>query len=142
MKGNAMLCEIVFLFNSPLVAHNRLDQPGGSDAKPIITMDASPSADAHWVEVNALKDQFIVNLQGEALPGGDLTLKRARLGGVAHEVGTLRLGAGGTGVVDENLRYNGYTNLFVCDLSVFPTSPAANGGVVARFLELQPSLSR
>jgi choline dehydrogenase-like flavoprotein len=36
------------------------------------------------------------------------------------------LGVEGTGVVDENLQYNGYDNLFVCDLSVFPTSPAAN----------------
>jgi choline dehydrogenase-like flavoprotein len=73
-----------------------------------------------------MKNQVIAELAGEAIFGQDLTLKRAGLGGVAHEVGTLRLGVEGTGVVDENLQYNGYDNLFVCDLSVFPTSPAAN----------------
>jgi choline dehydrogenase-like flavoprotein len=30
------------------------------------------------------------------------------------------------GVVDADLRMLAYDNLYVCDLSVFPTSPAAN----------------
>lgn len=30
------------------------------------------------------------------------------------------------GVVDTNLKFLGYDNLYACDLSVFPTSPAAN----------------
>lgn len=126
VKGEAMLCEVVFLFNSQLVAANRLDQFGPSFAKPTIVMQDSPSADASWAEVNGLKDQIIAELGGEPILGEDLSLKRAGLGGVAHEVGTLRLGVAGAGVVDENLKYNGYDNLFVCDLSVFPTSPAAN----------------
>jgi choline dehydrogenase-like flavoprotein len=126
MKGDAMLCEVVFLFNSQLVPGNKLDQFGPSFAKPVITMQDSPSADAFWAEINDMKNQIIAELEGEAIFGQDLTLKRAGLGGVAHEVGALRLGVEGTGVVDENLQYNGYDNLFVCDLSVFPTSPAAN----------------
>jgi choline dehydrogenase-like flavoprotein len=39
----------------------------------------------------------------------------------------MRMGKSGKqGVVDENLRMNGVKNLYVCDLSVFPVSPAAN----------------
>lgn len=51
---------------------------------------------------------------------------RATLGGVAHEVGTMRMADNGTGVVDADLRVLGYDNLYVCDNSVLPSSPAAN----------------
>lgn len=137
LKGNAMLCEIVFLFNSPLLAANRMDHAGPSSAKPVITMHQSPAGDAFWNEVNDLKNQVITELGGEALPGRDLNLNRAGLGGVAHEVGTLRLAAGQGGVVDENLKFNGYDNLFACDLSVFPTSPAANPTLTLAALALR-----
>jgi choline dehydrogenase-like flavoprotein len=33
---------------------------------------------------------------------------------------------GKNSVVDSNLRFHHYENLWACDLSVFPTSPAAN----------------
>ena len=65
-------------------------------------------------------------LGGIPLAGEDLNLKLAGLGGVAHEVGTLRLSAGDDGVVDTNLKFLSYDNLYACDLSVFPSSPAAN----------------
>jgi choline dehydrogenase-like flavoprotein len=31
-----------------------------------------------------------------------------------------------TGVVDETLKFEAYDNLYCCDVSVFPTIPAAN----------------
>lgn len=126
VKGNAMLCEVVFLFDSELLPANRLDQFGPSFVKPQITMQESPSANAFFGEIDGIKNAVIGQLGGIPLLGQDLSLKRAGLGGVAHEVGTLRMGAGNTGVLDENLKFNGYENLFACDLSVFPTSPAAN----------------
>lgn len=137
LKGEAMLCEIVFLFNSPLVQSNRLEQTESSASKPAIMMQDSPSAEAWLPEVNDAKKRVIGELEGEALPGEDLELNRAPLGGVAHEVGTLRMGTEGTGVVDDNLRYYGYDNLFVCDLSVFPTSPAANPTLTLAALSLR-----
>ncbi|KAL7783807.1 FAD/NAD(P)-binding domain-containing protein [Trichoderma ceciliae] len=55
------------------------------------------------------------------------TLARAGFGAVAHEVGTMRMGdKQDNSVVDDNLKVRGWTNLHVCDLSVFPVSPAAN----------------
>ena len=56
-------------------------------------------------------------------------LSRAGFGAVAHEVGTMRIRGPKSAksyVVDENLQVQGHTNLYVCDLSVFPLSPPAN----------------
>lgn len=137
LKGDAMLCEVVFLFNAPLLEQNRIDHQGPAFAKPVVQMAQSPAADAFWAEASTLKDQIIGELGGEALPGANLDLQRGGLGGVAHEVGTLRLGAPGQGVVDTDLKYNGYQNLYVCDLSVFPSSPAANPSLTLAALALR-----
>ena len=125
-KGNTMLCELVFLFNAALMDENRLQQLGPSFAKPLVTMHSSPAADAFWNEANDRKNQVIGMLGGIPLAGDDLSLKRAGMGGVAHEVGTLRLSESGDGVVDADLKFLSYANLYACDLSVFPSSPAAN----------------
>ncbi|KAI1652705.1 FAD/NAD(P)-binding domain-containing protein [Daldinia decipiens] len=61
-------------------------------------------------------------------------VSRADFGVVAHEVGTMRMSKDKkpedekpeNGVVDENLKVHDWKNLYVCDLSVFPASPAAN----------------
>jgi choline dehydrogenase-like flavoprotein len=125
-KGNNMLCELVFLFNAPLIDNNRVDQIGPSFAKPLVQMQPSPVANGFYAEINGIKDQIIQQLGGEAIQGDNLLLNQAGLGGVAHEVGTLRMGAKGDGVVDANLKFLSYDNLYACDLSVFPSSPAAN----------------
>ncbi len=125
-RGNTMLCEIVFLFDAPLMEQNQIHQAGPSYARPLVTMAASPAAEPYFAEINGLKDAIIAELGGTALAGDDLSLKFAAPGGVAHEVGTLRLGENGSGVVDTNLKFLAYNNLYACDLSVFPTSPAAN----------------
>jgi choline dehydrogenase-like flavoprotein len=125
-KGATMLCELVFLFDAPLLDENRLQQFGPSFAKPVVDMRPSGAAEPFIGEINAIKDRIIGQLGGVALAGNDLSLKLAPLGGVAHEVGTLRLSGGGDGVVDTDLKFLSYDNLYACDLSVFPSSPAAN----------------
>jgi choline dehydrogenase-like flavoprotein len=125
-RGDRMLCEVVFLFNAPLQDGNSVAHAGAAYVKPIVAMQPSPSAGPFVNEANALKDRLIALLGGEALSHDNLALKPARLGGVAHEVGTLRLGENGAGVVDANLKFLAYDNLYACDLSVFCSSPAAN----------------
>jgi choline dehydrogenase-like flavoprotein len=66
-----------------------------------------------------------------------LDLQTADLGGVAHEVGTMRMAGDGSGVVDADLRVLNYSNLFVCDNSVFPASPAANPSLTLAALALR-----
>ena len=123
-KGEFMLCEIVFLFHAPLVESNVLTQQGPSFVKPNVFMQAAPITEEEWNEINGLKNVLIQQLGGIAIEGQNLDLLTAGLGGVAHEVGTLRMGP--EGVVDPNLKFHGYENLYACDLSVFPNSPAAN----------------
>lgn len=47
-------------------------------------------------------------------------------GTVHHALGTLRMDADGRGVVDSNLKFLRYANLYCCDMSVFPSILAAN----------------
>ena len=126
-KGDVMLCEIVFLLNAPLIESNTITQTGPSAARPVVQMQPSPVSGQVWNEMNDLKNRIINDLGGIPLTGGNLDLNQAALGGVAHEVGSLRMGDNpATSVVDTNLKFHSYSNLYACDLSVFPTSPAAN----------------
>ncbi|HEV2756846.1 MAG TPA: GMC oxidoreductase [Actinomycetota bacterium] len=125
-RGDTMLCELVFLFDQRLVETNRLRHAGPPVAKPEVLVRPGADGDRFRAETDALTGEIVDALGGIALVGEDLVLDDAGLGIVAHEVGTLRLGAGGTGVVDEDLRFLEYENLYACDLSVFPSSPAAN----------------
>ncbi|KAI1124404.1 hypothetical protein F5Y10DRAFT_285113 [Nemania abortiva] len=69
-------------------------------------------------------------------------LSLAGFGVVAHEVGTMRLQGpdphSGKGyVVDDMYRVRGFSNLYVCDLSIFPVSPPANPSLTLAALALQ-----
>jgi choline dehydrogenase-like flavoprotein len=130
-KRNQILCEVVFLFNVPLVEQNsvRLGQPPYDRA--VITMQPSDCAQAFKGQAEKVKNSIVKALGGRKLDGSQLAdqdqLQESKLGAAGHEVGSLRLGTDPTSsVVDENLKFRGYDNLYVCDLSVFPTSPAAN----------------
>ncbi|SDH11394.1 GMC family oxidoreductase [Pelagibacterium luteolum] len=63
----------------------------------------------------------------------DMLLKYAKQTGQTawHTVGSCRMGANGDGVVDQNLRVRGVTNLRVVDASVFPTIPSSNTNAAA-----------
>ena len=126
-RGNSMLCEIVFLLNVPLKEENSLTQTGSSAIKPIIQMQPSDLPQGLYARLEQLKNDVINQLEGVNLANESLALQTAGLGGVAHEVGTLRMNEdSGQGVVDSNLKFHQYDNLYACDLSVFPSSPAAN----------------
>lgn len=66
--------------------------------------------------------------------------KVADFGVVAHEVGTMRMRRNEDdlkGVVDENLKFLGLENLYVCDLSIFPVSAPANPTLTLAALALR-----
>jgi hypothetical protein len=65
-------------------------------------------------------------------------LKVSAPGVVSHEVGTMRIGEQPQdAVVDTDLRIHGLANAYVCDLSVFPTSPASNPSLTLAALALR-----
>lgn len=125
--GGGTFGEVVVLFNADLVDGNRIDPTGSPAEKPMVHMDHAPIMPGALEEAQRVARDVLTALGAQAVVGEppDLPLVRAKLGGVSHEVGTLRMGEA-NGVVNPDLRYNGYDNLWVCDLSVFPTSPAAN----------------
>lgn len=136
-KGQNMLCELVFLLNSPLLAANRLDHAGPSFAKPQLTMARTPVSPQLRDELQEHAVRVIAALGGQPLDVPGIFLTEADLGGVAHEVGTLRLAGDGSGVVDADLRFEAYANLYACDNSVFPASPAANPSLTLAALAIR-----
>jgi hypothetical protein len=135
-RKKTMLCEIVFLSSIDLDERNSLSL--GSDrfyAKPSITMLRQPGLGWMHDQALPLQKKIIDIFDAQALPDQDLRLHTAPQGGVAHEVGTLRMqsddnmnetDAPPRSVVNSDLRFHYYDNLWACDLSVFPSSPAAN----------------
>ncbi|VBA57139.1 GMC oxidoreductase [Mycobacterium attenuatum] len=142
-KGDFTLCEIVFLLAADLVENNQVSLTGPPAAPVRLRIDHAPIADSVINEIREVSANVLAGLGAQPIAGDTLELKLAELGAVAHEVGTLRMGAEGAGVVDENLRFWGYENLYACDNSVFPTSPAANPSLtlVALALRLAQHLS-
>lgn len=125
-RGNEMLCEIVFLCEAPLIDQNTITQGGPAYVDATINMEPSHSADGLIPEMENIKQSVLQKLNATILPGDNHNLNLAPLGGVAHEVGSLRIGENNVGVLDTDLKFNEYDNLYCCDLSVFPTSTAAN----------------
>jgi len=141
-KGNTMICEIVFLFNAALSDNHTLVHNGPSYAKPVIDMDEIPISVDEWNQILDVQNRVFQEVGAVPLAGGDLLPDRGGIGGVAHEVGTLRMGTDPNsqyqdGVVDADLKFVGYSNLFACDLSVFSSSPAANPTLTLAALALR-----
>jgi choline dehydrogenase-like flavoprotein len=142
IRNGYMLCEIVFQYYSPLLEENYVATVGNPpDPASPVSVYMTPATPAQDLLSEA--DQIAQNVFAAfgALPvyGEDqsMALQMAAIGGVAHEVGTLRMAEEGTGVVDANLKFLGYQNLYACDNSVFPVSPAANPSLTLAALALR-----
>ncbi len=134
-RRGLMLGELVFLFHAELVEDNYLEFLDNQEARPRVHMRRNALEPDIIAQMNEYKNRIYSDLGVEREIGSGV----ADLGGVAHEVGTLRMEVKDSnrvndarskpraGVVDKDCRYLGLDNeLYVCDLSVFPTSPAAN----------------
>ena len=92
------------------------------------------------LNIDSLSDADIDNLAAapwDAQVGGGWG--RGGIGGVAHEVGSMRMQRtpSSDGVVDKDLKMLGTNNVYVCDLSVFPSSPTANPSLTLVALALR-----
>ena len=130
-RGQWVLGEIVFLLNAELQEDNFL-QIAPDDQHAQISARRVPVSQQVEEDLKALAQKVVV----DGLGGEIIKQEFGGVGGVAHEVGTLRMqrtkgkyvdkNGPQQGVLDENLRFLGHQRLYACDLSVFPTSPAAN----------------
>jgi len=129
IRNGWMICEIVFQYYADLVEGNFVQLSGDDPADPMsINMQPATPSDALLAEADQIAQDIFAAYKAEPVlgEGGWPALQVANLGNVAHEVGTLRMTDGENGVVDTNLKFLAYDNLYACDNSVFPTSPAAN----------------
>jgi choline dehydrogenase-like flavoprotein len=128
-------CELVYLHYADLDDTNGVtlaDADPGTPVKLELKRVSPPAADLQLAD--ELTAALFAGLDAQPVAEEDgLWLQNGQLGGVAHEVGTLRMG----GVVDENLRFADVENLYACDNSVFPASPAANPSLTTVALALR-----
>jgi choline dehydrogenase-like flavoprotein len=130
-----LLCELVFQFNSALVTGNSVQTSGrpveqGGAADPLtVNVQRSEPSNAAIANMNQIATNVLGQLDAQPVitENTGLALLPAALGGVAHEVGTLRMATDNQpGVVNTDLAFPAYDNLYACDNSIFPTSPASN----------------
>lgn len=118
--------KIVFLFNAPLVETNRLQVTGPAYVPAQVDVQPSPLAPGLLDEVRDITAAVLAEFGAQAITGENLNLTQAALGGVAHEVGTLRMSEAGEGVVDADLKLHAYDN-----------SPAVNPTLTLAALSLR-----
>ena len=134
------MCEIVFQYYADLVDGNFVALSGNDPADPVnINMAPAIPSQTLLAEADQIAQKVFqaYNAQPVLNEGGWPALQVANLGNVAHEVGTLRMTDDDGGVVDTNLKFLAYENLYACDNSVFPASPAANPSLTLAALALR-----
>jgi choline dehydrogenase-like flavoprotein len=138
-RGDWMLCEVVFLFRSDLAAGSGVQVTGNPGDDAVVTAFPTPPSAAVLAEADSLAAALLGGIGAQPVlgEGEGLGLLDAAVGGVAHEVGTLRMADDGSGVVDADLRFLAYENLYACDNSVLPASPAANPTLTTAALALR-----
>ena len=135
-----MVCEIVFQYLADLQPDNFVQLAGADAATPVIVnMKHATPSDTLIAEADEIAQSVFSAYDAEPVLGEPdwPALQPAKLGGVAHEVGTLRMTATEAGVVDANLKFLAYENLYACDNSVFPCSAAANPTLTLTALALR-----
>ncbi len=112
-----------FLFDSELDDGNHITYRG-SGQKLEVFVTANLSALHLKKEVTDLRNRIFTFLQADFDP--DKEMDYHCNGSVHHAGGTLRMSADHSGVVDDDLKFEAYENLYCCDVSVFPRIPTAN----------------
>ncbi|KAG9002997.1 hypothetical protein FRB93_011284 [Tulasnella sp. JGI-2019a] len=92
--------------------------------------------------IETIKSQLEVELVNEEGRENEEYLSYLELGGVAHELGTLPMphrGVNGGNSIDADLKLMHHSNVYICDLSIFPMSPEANPTLTLAALSLRLS---
>jgi choline dehydrogenase-like flavoprotein len=127
-----MLGEIVVMLSAAANPKNRLSCDRFYEPVDCVYHEHTPSA-----KDLAITDEYcqriLREIEAQPFDMPQLSLQPAPPGGVSHEGGSLAIGR----VVDENLRFFTSDNLYACDMSVFPHSPAANPSLTLATLALR-----
>lgn len=158
-RKKKMLCELVFLCNDHLADTNSITfRDGDPDFRPQVMIKRfdrpalkALTEEIKWPLLKALGAQPVNGpnidpVRDEANWKAALQCGEGPPGGVAHEVGSLRMEITDEndqviqpGVVNRDGQFLGLEagNIYVCDLSIFPTTPAANPSLTAVALAIR-----
>jgi hypothetical protein len=129
-----------FIFSSPLQEENWV-RLGGPDGKVKIHVPPNPSGEKASDAAKSLCAKLMEILRVNPVDlNQDKNFHFGNGGTVNHAGGTLRMPTSdpkSPRVVDENLRFTSYKNLYVCDPSVYPYIPAANPSLTLAALALR-----
>jgi 1,4-alpha-glucan branching enzyme len=127
-----------FIFGSPLIDSNWVAL-GGPDGKLRVNVPPNPHGENARESVRKLLADLMEFLEVEPADLNDWkSLHFGNGGTVNHAGGTLRTGEPGSPrVLDEDLKFERYENLYVCDPSAYPYIPAANPSLTLVALALR-----
>ena len=131
---NPSKIKMTFSFASLLNDSNRLSSHGVGK-KLSVKVNRNPAGEAHFDAARNARNAILASLgipftANEGMGYGDQ-------GTVHHAGGTMRMSGNATGVVDTNLKFEAYDNLYCADPSVWPFIPAANPSLTLVALSLR-----
>lgn len=124
---------IKFLFRRQLDDSNSIRLSGDSAEIKISQMSGEPNKS----EISNLKNRVIQYFNADKRYIYEPIVYENEGDAYWHIAGSLRMGGREIGVIDENLRFHEYSNLFACDLSIFPDIPAANPSLTLAALAIR-----
>lgn len=133
---NKVSVEVQFLFPSQLNDNNHVTLDTAA-RKLLVHTEANKGGLRYGAEVRdaAVGIQELISKGRQ--PASSRGLRYYGGAQIAHSGGTLRMGPAATSVVDETQRVHSYDNLYVADLSVFPSTLAAKPSLTLAALSLR-----
>ena len=127
--------KFTFVFETALNDANSV-MLQGPDQKLAVRVARNPTGEAFHNECKQLRNDILAHLQ---IPNSDpgKNMGYGNQGTPHHAGGSMRMSDNNSGVVDENLKFHGYDNLYACDVSVFPSIPCANPSLTLSALAIR-----
>ncbi len=120
---NTSQIKLTFVFSSVLDDENFV-RSNGIGQKLAVKVKRNQTGVPHFGAAQQMRNSILSQLGVPFNP--DEGMGYGNEGTVHHAGGTLRMSGNGSGVVDTNLKFEQYDNLYCADPSVWPFIPAAN----------------
>jgi choline dehydrogenase-like flavoprotein len=131
---NPPTIKLQFNFASLLDDQNFV-QSQGLGQKLLVKVKPNEAGEPHFSVARGVRNKILATL---GVPfTADEGMGYGNQGTVHHAGGTLRMSGNGSGVVDTDLKFEQYDNLYVADPSVWPFIPAANPALTLAALSLR-----
>ena len=126
--------KLTFAFSSSLDDDNFV-RSNGINQKLSVKVKRNQTGVPHFEAAHQMRNDILSTLGIPFNPNEEMGYGNE--GTVHHAGGTLRMSGDGTGVVDTNLKFENYDNLYCADPSVWPFIPAANPALTLAALSLR-----